>query len=134
LEHTLGEADVPTVTRSRRIRPRVKLWLEIDKEQAFCSGMCRILKAIDRTGSIKNAAQDVGRSYRFVWGRLKHIEQTFGVSLVDAQVGGATDRRSALTPAGRALVERFTSLEAEVFRTVDAGAGDLREFLRRAKK
>lgn len=125
---------MPAISKRRRIRPRIKLWIEVDNEHAFCSGMCRILKAIDRTGSIKSAADEVGRSYRFVWGRLKSIERQFGITLVDAHVGGATDRRSSLTPAGAILVERFTRLEDELLHSVEASAAELRESLQLASK
>ena len=121
-------------SRSRKIRPQIKVWLEVDREHAFCSGMCRILRAVEQTGSIKEAAKEVGRSYRFVWGRLKRIEEAFGVSLVDAHVGGARERRSTLTPAGRCLVESFAELEEALHRTVDEGGARLSESLRKAAR
>ena len=41
--------------RSRRasLCPRVKVWLEIGGAYAFGLGICEILQAVDRAGSIK---------------------------------------------------------------------------------
>lgn len=48
----------------------MKVWLERDGRYAFGLGMCEILRAVDRTGSIKRAAAELGKSYRHVWGRI----------------------------------------------------------------
>jgi molybdate transport repressor ModE-like protein len=122
---------VPTTKARRRadIRPRVKVWIEVGEEHAFCAGMCRILQAVDQTGSIKSAAAEIGRSYRFVWGRLKEVEDACGITLVDAQVGGARQRRSSLTPTGRALVESFVRLQSEMHKASDACAAEVRQAL-----
>lgn len=114
---------VRTERRSRSktaLQPRIKFWLEIDGARVFCPGVCQILQAIDETGSIKRAAASVGRSYRFVWGRLKQAEQAFGESLVTARVGGQGERRSHVTPAGREFMAAFLTLRSRIFDLVDA--------------
>lgn len=101
------------------VRPRVKLWLESGGESVFCRGLCDILRAVDETGSIKHAAAEVGRSYRFVWSRLKEAEEALGARLVDAHVGGRGTHRSRLTPLARDLVNEFDGLREAVFELVD---------------
>ena len=101
------------------IRPRVKLWFEIDGERAFCPGVCQILQEIERTGSIKDASAAVDRSYRFVWGKLKTVELALGQPLVETRVGGGQEKRSVLTDTGRALMEEFILLRKELFALVD---------------
>jgi molybdenum-dependent DNA-binding transcriptional regulator ModE len=44
--------------------PRVKVWLEFEGRYAFGLGASEILQAVDRAGSIKHAASDLGKSYR----------------------------------------------------------------------
>lgn len=102
-----------------RIRPRVKFWLEINGERAFCPGVCCILQQIERTGSIKDAAAAIERSYRFVWGKLKDVEKALGAPLVEARVGGKQEHRSVLTPLGRQLVRDFEALRQELFEIMD---------------
>lgn len=114
---------VPQKHRDRSkaaLQPRIKFWLEIAGERVFCPGVCQILLAIDETGSIKRAAARVGRSYRFVWGRLKQAEQVFGEPLVTTRVGGQGDRRSHVTPAGKEFMEAFLTLRQRIFELVDA--------------
>jgi molybdate transport system regulatory protein len=97
----------PRPGKQQRLTPRVKVWLETDGRYAFGFGLAEILAAVDRAGSIKQAAADVGKSYRHVWGRIKQAEQALGAGLVESQVGGTGARRSSLTPTARRLVDDF---------------------------
>src|SRR5262245_38105637 len=101
----------PRSARRRRrqtpLAPRVKVWLEAEGRYAFGFWIAEILQAVDRAGSIKQAAADLGLSYRYVWGRIKQAEQVLGWQLVEAQVGGAGTRRSSLTPEARHLLATF---------------------------
>lgn len=110
---------MPRADARTAIRPRVKLWVESEGESFLCGGMCRILRAVDQTGSIKHAAAEVGRSYRFIWSRIKEAERALRQPLVQTQVGGADGRRSSLTPLARELLEQFESLRDEVGHLVD---------------
>lgn len=101
------------------IRPRVKLWFELDGERAFCPGVYRILTEVEKTGSMKDAASAIGRSYRFVWGKIKHVEQAIGYPLVEARVGGSQIKRSVLTAMGRMLIREFEAMRERVFELID---------------
>src|SRR5260370_49291 len=81
--------------------PRVKVWLETDGRYAFGFGLAEMLQAVDRAGSIKQAAIHLGKSYRYVWGRIKEAEKVLGQQLVETQVGGQGVQRSSLTPMAR---------------------------------
>jgi molybdate transport system regulatory protein len=96
------------------LAPRVKVWLEVGGRYAFGLGVADILQAIDRAGAIKQAAADLGKSYRHVWGRVKEAEAALGRPLVDSRVGGRGPRRSALTPEARRLVAAFLRLRRRV--------------------
>lgn len=68
-----------------------------------------LLQAVDRLGSLQQAAQELGLSYRHAWGLLKHWEAGVGEALLHSVRGkGAT-----LAPAGRRLVEAQAWLAAE---------------------
>ena len=94
--------------------PRTKVWLEARGRYAFGFGIAEILQAVDRTGSIKQAAADIGLSCRYVWGRVKKAEQALGRLLVEAHVGGAGTHRSALTPEARRLLAAFLAFRGRV--------------------
>ena len=95
--------------------PRAKVWLEIDGDYVFGRGIGEILKAIERTGSIKAAAAELKKSYRHVWAKVKEVEQALGAPLVQTQIGGGDSRRSSLTALARDLVADFDSLRDRVF-------------------
>jgi molybdate transport system regulatory protein len=101
-------------TRNRRSRvqftPRVKVWLEIDGCYAFGLGIGEILQAVERAGSIKHAAIALGKSYRYVWGRIKKAEDVLGQPLVETQVGGQGLQRSSLTAEARRFTDAYLAL------------------------
>ena len=105
--------------RQIEITPRAKVWLEIDDNYVFGLGICRILEAVEETGSIKDAAAAVGKSYRHVWSRIKEVERAIGISLVTTQVGGGDARRSTPTEPARQLMAHYRELRKQVFNLVD---------------
>ncbi len=96
--------------RADEVHPRVKVWLELRGEYVFGHGLSRMLEAVRETGSIKEAAKSLGKSYRYVWGRIKQAEESIGESLVETQVGGTGNHRSDLTPRAVELLEAFHAL------------------------
>ncbi len=102
-----------------RVTPRTKLWLEVNSQYVFGLGISNILKAVQRTGSIKAAAKEVGKSYRHVWDKIKHAEQALGVPLVRTQVGGKDSRRSELSELAQDLVHNFDAFRQRLFELVE---------------
>ena len=111
---------IPRKSRlSNRLTARAKLWLELDGRYVFGRGISEILKAIQQTGSIKAAARELDKSYRYIWAKLKQTEQALGLRLVQARVGGQGARRSELTPLAQSLVSEFDALRDELFEIVE---------------
>jgi molybdate transport system regulatory protein len=108
----------PRRVKPAALTPRVKVWLEVGGRYAFGLGVSEILHAVDRTGSIKGAAADLGKSYRHIWSRLKETERALGRRLVETRVGGTGSRRSSLTPEARRLVAGFTALRDRMLAAV----------------
>src|SRR5438132_1477049 len=99
--------------RSRQqklLRPRIKVWLESGGHYAFGFGLAEMLQAVDQAGSIKQAATNLSKSYRYVWGRIKEAEKVLGQRLVETQVGGQGLQRSSLTPRARRLTADFLAV------------------------
>jgi molybdate transport system regulatory protein len=121
--------DTPAKRTATRIpRPRIKVWLEIDGQYVFGFGLSRILKAVRATGSIKAASERLGKSYRYVWGRIKKAEAVLGGPLVESRVGGKDLRRSCLTASASKLVADYDALRERMFEVVR------QEFSRRFKR
>jgi molybdate transport system regulatory protein len=109
---------MPRQKKLDRFVPRVKVWLEADGEYVFGFGVCEILQAVEQTGSIKQAAGKLGKSYRYIWGRIKEAEQTLGQALVETHVGGKGTQRSFLTPIAVHLVTNFLALRERMYEIV----------------
>jgi molybdate transport system regulatory protein len=57
--------------------------------------------------------------YRTAWTRLRETEAALGFRLLDSQAGGAAGGGSALTPAARAVLDRFHRVADGVAELVD---------------
>ena len=78
-----------------------------------------LLEALDATGSINKAARTAGLSYKGAWLLLESACNLANEPLLETMTGGAGGGGTRLTPAARALLDAWRSLEA-----------DQREFLR----
>ncbi len=94
------------------MEPRVKLWVEKDGKLALSAYRVRLLRLIDETGSLAEAAERMGLSYRRAWGKLREIESNLGLKLVASEAGGAGGGGSRLTEDGRKLIEIFERFQA----------------------
>ncbi len=110
-----SRTDAPPARRGERLdlEPRIKLWVEKDGRLVLSDYRVQLLKHIGETGSLAEAAQRMGLSYRRAWGKIREIEQNLGVTLVQSEIGGAGGGGSHLTRRGERLValyQRFRQL------------------------
>lgn len=75
--------------------------------------LTRLLLEIDKSGSIRSAADKLGISYRKAWGDLQEAEKFLGLSLIDTQRGGRSGGMTRLTEDGHELVKAFAELHEE---------------------
>ncbi len=75
------------------------------------SRMITLLKAIDQTGSINQAAKQVGLSYKGAWQIIERANNGSPKVLVSTAIGGSKGGGTSLTDAGRALLTLFDRLE-----------------------
>lgn len=77
----------------------------------------QLLETVNETGSIGKAAKQLGRSYRYVWGELKHWESELNTDLI---VWGRTSKGAELTPQAvqflTAISKHQPNLEKQVKR------------------
>ncbi|MBZ5514286.1 MAG: LysR family transcriptional regulator, partial [Acidobacteriia bacterium] len=72
------------------------------RSQQAASGKAALLQAVDRLGSIQQAADEFGMSYRHAWGAIRRIENRAGFKIVDTKLGGKEGGGARLTPQGKA--------------------------------
>jgi molybdate transport system regulatory protein len=98
---------------------RTKVWLERGEELALSEWRVALLRAVDETGSLSQAAERMGVPYRTAWYKLKDIEETLGVKLLTTQSGGAEGGHSELTLEARQILARFQRVTAGVAEYVE---------------
>jgi molybdate transport system regulatory protein len=75
--------------------------------------MIELLKAIEQSGSINQAAKHMGLSYKGAWQMLERANNGAPQTLLATAIGGSKGGGTVLTPAGRALLALFTRLERQ---------------------
>jgi molybdate transport system regulatory protein len=93
---------------------RVKLRIDLAPGAAIGPGKIELLEAIADSGSLSEAARQLGMSYRRAWVLLDSLNKTFTSPLATASVGGRGGGGVQVTPLGAELVQRFRRLEASV--------------------
>ena len=110
--------------------PRQKLWLEADGQLVMSDYRVRLLELVGESGSLADAAEELGLSYRRAWGKIKELEANLDRSLVHSEVGGAGGGRTTLTPDAEALVAAYRRFQERVANEVESAyAAELRELL-----
>lgn len=99
---------------------RSKLWIEVKGEPVFGRGRRFLLEAIDRYGSINQAAKEINISYRKAWCYIKAMEERLGISLVERRTGGKNGGGAALTDDARDFLQKYERIEGGVKEIVDA--------------
>ena len=66
----------------------------------FGSGKGELLAAVEKYGSLRKAAMELGRSYRQAWGDINRAEKYLGFPLVLRSRGGSKGGTMVLTERG----------------------------------
>ncbi len=75
--------------------------------------MIGLLSAIDQSGSLNQAAKQVGLSYKGAWQIIERANNGAPQTLVRTATGGSKGGGTCLTEAGRSLLALFTRLEQQ---------------------
>ena len=96
-----------------------KLWIEVDGEPVFGRGRRFLLHAIDKYGSINQAAKEISISYRKAWSYIKAMEERLGIKLVERQAGGRNGGGAVLTKDAREFLKKYEQMEEGIREMVD---------------
>lgn len=104
--------------KRRKLNLNYKIWLETD-DKAFGEGPCDILLKVEKHGSLKGAAEEMGMSYSHAWNLVKKLEGQLGFKLLYSQVGGVCGGGASLTPEARELLNRYQEFMKEASEVLD---------------
>ena len=86
------------------MQPNIRVMLfDENGERFFGEGPCRLLHAIEQTGSLRAAAQSMQRAYTKALGLVRHAEQVLGFALTERKIGGG----SVLTDEAKEFLYRY---------------------------
>jgi molybdate transport system regulatory protein len=65
------------------MQPRSNFWIENNGKVVLSEWRVALLEAVERTGSIRAAADQQGVHFRVAWRKLQEMEEGLGVKLTD---------------------------------------------------
>jgi molybdate transport system regulatory protein len=77
-------------------------------------GKIDLLEAIHRSGSLSQAARDLGMSYRRAWLLIDSLKNSFRESVTVAVTGGKGGGGVTLTGFGQELIRSYRALERDI--------------------
>lgn len=107
-----------------------KIFLEENHSYILGPGRLDLLKATGELGSLHKAAQAMGMSYRWAWGRIRDSEKALGVPLLTQEGDGGRGKPKVLSAEARELLKWYAEMEERIRAALEASAAQRPEFLK----
>lgn len=91
--------------------PTIRLRIDLSPDSALGPGKISLLEHIESTGSLSQAARELGMSYRRAWLLLDDINRMFNEPATTTSVGGSGGGGARLTDLGREIVKAYREIE-----------------------
>ena len=95
-----------------------KIWLD-HHGKAFGEGPHELLKRVEKTNSLHEAAHQMDMSYSKAWKLIHSMEKNLGFSLLDKKVGGLYGGGSHVTLKGKNLMKRYERFEKDARNAIE---------------
>ncbi len=93
------------------LMPRAQVTLTRRGTSVLGEREARLLDAVDRVRSIKDAAGEAGISYRTAWSAIQQMERALGRPIVVSRAGGPGGGATTLTEECRQLLALYQDLQ-----------------------
>jgi len=90
-----------------------KVWLD-NNGKAFGDGPYELLRRVEVTRSLHQAANQMGMSYSKAWRLIQTLEERLGFALIERKVGGQSGGGSQVTPRGKDLINHYEQFRRDV--------------------
>lgn len=94
--------------------PAVRFRIDFGRHEAVGPGKIALLEEIGSSGSLSQAARELGMSYRRAWQLLESLNGGFATAVAATVRGGRAGGGATLTPFGRTLIRVYREFDAEV--------------------
>jgi molybdate transport system regulatory protein len=111
-----------------KLTPRIRV--VADDTIVLGPGKADLLEAIKRSGTLRDAAAEMGMSYMRAWKLVHVMNEAFREPLIAMTRGGTDGGRAELTPAGRAVLKLYRRVERESIAATRESWKSLRKLLR----
>jgi molybdate transport system regulatory protein len=92
----------------------IRFRIDFDDDSNVGPGKIGLLEAIKISGSISQAARDLGMSYRRGWLLINSLNRSFEDPVVISATGGAGGGGARLTEFGERLLDVYRDLERDI--------------------
>lgn len=110
------------------IKPRYRLIC--GEDIALGPGKAELLEAVAATGSIAEAARQMGLSYMRAWTMLKTMNECFRELVVEKKRGGETQGGAVVTEFGLQALKLYRAVEAKAIKATAKESAALLKLLR----
>ena len=95
-----------------------RIWLD-HKGKVFGEGPYRLLKGVEKLGSLHQAAIQMKMSYRKAWLTINTCEERLEFMLIERQTGGASGGGSQLTVKAKNFMKRYERFRGETDKAIE---------------
>jgi molybdate transport system regulatory protein len=120
-------ASPPCAASAARLSPRIRVL--VGDQIALGPGKAALLAAVERRGSLAEAALDLGMSYMRAWRLVQTMNACFREPLVATRRGGKVHGGAALTATGAEVLALYRRMEQDGMRAMAACWQELRGHL-----
>ena len=89
-----------------------KIWLD-NHGKAFGDGPYELLRWVEKTKSLHQAAQRMGMAYSKAWRLIRTLEERLGFPLLERRTGGLDGGGSRVTPMAKEFMDRYGRFQKE---------------------
>ncbi len=83
------------------------IFVDDDNEKFFGEGPDRLMRGIEKTGSLRAAAGEMGMAYTKALKLVNNAEKALGFPIIMRVTGGKSGGGSVLTPQGKEWMEKY---------------------------
>jgi len=88
-----------------------RIWVELDNKVLIGEGRIRLLKEIDKQGSLSKAAKSLGISYKKAWTLIDSVNKSAEKEVTTTSIGGKNGGGAVLTDYGKKLIRVFDEIK-----------------------
>jgi molybdate transport system regulatory protein len=102
---------------SYKIKSRI--WIEFEDHVLLGEGRVKLLKAIEDTGSLSQAAKSLNISYKKAWDLIDSANKSAKEPLIITNTGGKGGGGAQLTEHGKSLISAFETINKNCWAFLD---------------